>query len=265
MNTGDPTPCGLGNNQSVIRCVKDACALNMTQACIDRMMLDFAPFQNNLVAYCRLERLDGDLSIALSTLCRSVCSRDRDSCRMRREVFCSSRVGSTSDEVRDLCACYWPRRVFLQLIVDTLNSGSFTQSTLAQLASIEDLLRNGINYPYCWNNDCTQSTYGTDTEIVLPCPTIGLCVQAIDVTRATLPPSVTLTNNCTLNSIPVTSTPINPTPAVVWEVNWSWVGALLFGSLVLFTLLVVLAFWKLTPTTEVVQVPIPVRDALIQT
>lgn len=264
MNTGDPSPCGLGNNASVIRCVKNACNLNMTQACIDRMMLDFTSYQNNLVTYCRLERLDGDLSVALSPLCRDVCGRDRDSCRMRREVFCSSRIASANADVRELCACYWPRRVFLQLITDALNSGAFTQSTVAQLASVEDLLRNGINYPYCWNNDCTQSAYGIDTEIVLPCPTIGLCIQAIDITRTTLPPNVSLTNNCTLNTLPPTGTPIDPRPTVVWQVNWSWVGALLFGFLFLFTLAVFVAVWKLTPATEVVPIPVHIGSSMKQ-
>jgi hypothetical protein len=260
MGDGDPSACGLGDGPNVIDCVTRACVNNMTQACFDRMFLNFPFFSQYLVTECRLDRADESLIIALSPNCRRVCNLDRDACRWRRQLYCSTKIGNPDATIRTLCACYWPKLVYTRLISLALESGTLALASAEQLKSISDLLLNSTNYPFCWNQDCSSSLYGEDTEIVLPCQSVGLCVQSIDVTNSKLPPNVILTNNCKLNAV---IPPINPpsVPNVSIDISvWFYVGIGLVLLLLIATLVLIIIKSKTIVTKIPLQVPISVRS-----
>ena len=259
VGSGDPGACGVGNGQGVIECVIRACQTNMTDACVRRMMQDpiyFGPWIGN---YCRLS-VD-NLDVALSNTCRSFCQLDRNACRMRRQVFCQGLdMKTASDKMKELCACYLPRSSYDDLIERVAASSSVTRE---QLDRLRDILGNAAtSSPYCWDSTCTSSEYGRDTEITMPCQSVGLCIQHITVPGTDKPiPNLTLENNCTLTRVLPAARPTDCPTTAIMSIDSTWVWIAIISAIVL-VIVAVAAFYLLKKKPEPVIVPIPWRTSL---
>lgn len=254
VGSGDPGGCGIGNGQGVIECIIQACQTNMTDACIRRMMQDplyFGPWIGN---YCRLTT--DNIDKALSAPCRSFCQQDRNACRMKRQVFCQSiDMATASDKVRELCSCYLPRTSYDDLIERVAVSSSVTHE---QLVRLRDILGNAAtSSPYCWDATCTSSEYGRDTEITMPCQSVGLCIQSITVPGSPQPiPNLTLENNCTLNRIMPAVQPTDCSASVLaMDGTWLWV-AIISAVVIVIVVIAIVAFSRSRKKKPVI-VPIP--------
>ena len=122
---------------------------------------------------------------------------DRDACRARRRQYCASR-GDLDPRGDDLCSCYLPTPRYSRIVADAV--GKLAVTNQDQLRYIQDLVQTNILTPSCWYGPCTLSMYGGDTEIEVPCQSIGLCVQAIEGTGGITAPVINLTNSCTINN-----------------------------------------------------------------
>lgn len=266
--SGDPNRCPSGTSQGAIACVLQACQENMTESCLNRMMMDFATYQPWLVSYCSLAIDDPQLSIATGVTCRDVCRRDRTSCRERRATFCSQQdvKESQDNRIQRLCACYQRRDTYQEIVERAIQAGSISGINATQLGTIRDILTNALNYPFCWSAACSGSDFGADTEISNPCQSISLCVQTNDVGEIRAGGSITLTNNCTLNSSRVTD-PVSVgvdgdtiTPTETLPIAWTSVY-LLLGAVIFLVVLLIFIVWIRTPRKpSPVYIPIPVRS-----
>jgi hypothetical protein len=189
--------CG-GSGQRRIECIIRACQYNMTDECFNAMLepTDYPSYAPLLAKVCELGQSTG-LNIPLSNNCRRVCRMDRDACRERRKLYCASR-GDLDPRGDDLCACYQTRSRYSRTVADAVSQ--LAVSNIEQLRYIQDLVQTNILTPSCWYGPCTTSTYGSDTEITVPCQDIGLCVQAIEGTGGITAPVINLTNSCTITS-----------------------------------------------------------------
>jgi hypothetical protein len=171
----------------------------MTDECFNVMLSSqqtFSSFQPLLVKTCSYDSAKG-LDLALSENCRSVCRRDRVSCRARRQLYCASGADPSDARSYNLCACYLPYRIYTRLTSTAI--ADLAVSSAEQLDSLRDILSNNLLTPSCWYKECVQSTYGVDTEIAVPCQSVGLCVQDIDISHTTIHGKITLEQRCTID------------------------------------------------------------------
>lgn len=260
---GDPTLCGAGTSPATIACVINSCQNNMTPQCVNRMIIDFSVYQPWLVSYCNLSLDSPQLALSLGVTCRDVCSRDRTSCRVRRQEFCrNDAVRASSDpRILELCACYQDNVTYNGLIERAIAQGSISGMNAAQLSAIRDILANAVNYPFCWSAACSTSEYGEDTEIATPCQNIALCVQSIDIDRIEGTGPISLTNNCALNASPVTqpvpvgigATAPEPVTQVSWTATW-W----LLGFVIVLSIVIIVLLWSKRQIPAVVHVPVSI-------
>ena len=125
-------------------------------------------------------------------------------------------------------------------------------------------MSGAVSFPYCWEQKCSSSEYGSDTEIVSQCTTIGICIQGIEV-GGVITNRVVLSQNCTLNVSSITD-PLHvhagiPPPPVALPASVAtspfWVWGLV-GLLFILVLIVAFLSYRSKPvdTYSVVEVQI---------
>lgn len=200
MTSADIANCGSIRSNEWVGCVVRICQADMTDECFNTMTSSpdyISSFHPLLFRTCRYDNVNG-LSVALSENCRRVCRADPIACRALRQQYCSTGADPSDPRTRDLCACYLPYRIYTQLTTTAI--ADLALASAEQLASIRDILSNNLLTPSCWYQECAKSTYGIDTELTVPCQSVGLCIQDIDVTHRTIEGRITLTNECTIKS-----------------------------------------------------------------
>ena len=187
--------CG-GSGQQRVDCIIKACEYNMTDECFNAMLdpNDFPAYEPLLVRTCELGQSTG-LNIPLSEKCIRVCRMDPDACRERRRLYCATR-GDNDPRGDELCSCYLPRAKYSRLVADAIRNLDVNNAN--DLRYIQDLIQTNLLTPTCWYGPCTTSKYAIDTEIEVPCQSIGLCVQSIRAPGGIEAPSITLGNVCTI-------------------------------------------------------------------
>ena len=125
---------------------------------------------------------------------------DMVACRASRQLYCSESLDVSDPRAIDLCHCYLPSRMYVSITNSAI--ADLALASADQLNSIRDIISNNILTPSCWYESCVTSTYGVDTELVVPCQSIGLCIQNVDTSGTTLDVKgrVSLGNSCTIEA-----------------------------------------------------------------
>lgn len=197
-NSGSTTQCGGGVGQDRIDCILRACQYNMTDDCFNTMMdspQDYATFHPLLARTCALGQAGG-LNLPLSDNCRRFCRMDPVACRASRQRYCATFADPGDPRSRELCACYLPPYLYTRITTEAV--ADLAIESADQLTTLQDLITNNLLTPSCWYGDCVSSKYGSDTEIVTPCQSLGICIQSISTQGTSFKGRVNLENSCSI-------------------------------------------------------------------